>query len=131
MSFLDQADAAVNGEESVSADPEVLIVGGGPTGLLTANLLGQVGIKVLVVETRPGAVEEPRAVSIDDEAMRTLQAADLLELSSRGVVVPGTGTKYFGAKGQLLAYARGPAASLLRPPGQKPNRPAGVRADVA
>ena len=120
MSFLDQADAAVNGEESVSADPEVLIVGGGPTGLLTANLLGQAGIKVLVVETRPGAVEEPRAVSIDDEAMRTLQAAELLELSSRGVVVPGTGTKYFGARGQLLAYARGPAASSFGHPVKNP-----------
>jgi 3-(3-hydroxy-phenyl)propionate hydroxylase len=90
-------------------DVEVLIVGAGPTGLMTANLLGQAGIDVLVAERRPGAVTEPRAVSIDDEAMRTLQGAGLLGLASR-VVVPGTGTKYFGARGQLLAYAHGPAA---------------------
>ena len=102
------------------AEIDVLIVGGGPTGLFAANLLGRAGMNVLVVETRPGAVEEPRAVSIDDEAMRSLQAADLLELASRGVVVPGTGTKYFGARGQMLAYARGPATRPLGHPVKNP-----------
>lgn len=111
---------ARQGEEAVRSDPEVLIVGGGPTGLLAANLLGQAGIKVLVVERRPGAVEEPRAVSLDDEAMRSLQGAGLLELASRGVVLPGTGTKYFGARGQLLAYARGPAQSAFGHPVKNP-----------
>ena len=104
----------------MGSDPEVLIVGGGPTGLLAANLLGQSGIKVLVVERRPGAVEEPRAVSLDDEAMRSLQGAGLLELASRGVVLPGTGTKYFGARGQLLAYARGPATPPFGHPVKNP-----------
>lgn len=101
-------------------DTDVLIVGGGPTGHFAANLLGQAGVNVLVVETRPGAVDEPRAVSIDDEAMRSLQTAELLELASRGVVVPGTGTKYFGARGQLLAYARGPAERPFGHPVKNP-----------
>ena len=100
-------------------DIEVLIVGAGPAGLMTANLLGQAGIDVLVVELRPGAVTEPRAVSIDDESMRTLQGAELLKSASR-IVVPGTGTKYFGAQGQLLAYARGPATPPLGHPVKNP-----------
>ena len=118
MSPFDTAAGAR--QEPVGSDSEVLIVGGGPTGLLAANLLGQSGIKVLVVERRPGAVEEPRAVSLDDEAMRSLQGAGLLELASRGVVLPGTGTKYFGAKGQLLAYARGPAQPAFGHPVKNP-----------
>ena len=120
MSSFDTAAGAVRGEEPASSDPEVLVVGGGPTGLLAANLLGQSGIGVLVVESRPGAVEEPRAVSLDDEAMRSLQGAGLLELASRGVVLPGTGTKYFGARGQLLAYARGPAKFSFGHPVKNP-----------
>lgn len=102
------------------AEVDILIVGGGPTGLMAANLLGQSGVNAMVVETRPGAVEEPRAVSIDDEAMRTLQAAELLELASRDVVVPGTGTKYYGARGQLLAYARGPVSRPFSHPVKNP-----------
>jgi 3-(3-hydroxy-phenyl)propionate hydroxylase len=86
---------------------EVIIVGGGPTGLAVANALGMRGINVLLVERDPGVAELPRAVSIDDEAMRFTQAIGLLHEAER-VTLPGTGTKYFGARGQLLAYARGP-----------------------
>jgi len=85
---------------------EVIVVGGGPTGLAVANALGLRGINVLLVERDPGVAELPRAVSIDDEAMRFMQAIDLLDEAER-VTLPGTGTKYFGARGQLLAYARG------------------------
>jgi 3-(3-hydroxy-phenyl)propionate hydroxylase len=91
----------------MSTDAEVIIVGGGPTGLAAANDLGQRGIRVLLVEQDPGVAELPRAVSVDDEAMRYLQALGLREAAGR-VVLPGTGTKYYGARGQLLAYGRGP-----------------------
>lgn len=86
---------------------EVLIVGGGPTGLAAANALGLRGIDVLLVEQEPGVSELPRAVSIDDEAMRFMQALGLLD-AAEAVTLRGTGTKYFGTRGQLLAYARGP-----------------------
>lgn len=86
---------------------DVLIVGGGPTGLATANALGQRGVDLLLVEQDPGVAELPRAVSVDDEAMRLMQSLGLLD-EAQQVVLAGTGTKYYGARGQLLTYGRGP-----------------------
>lgn len=57
----------------------VLIVGGGPTGLTLANLLGSEGIDTTLVERNPGCVPEPRAVALDGESLRTLQAAGLAD----------------------------------------------------
>ncbi len=57
----------------------VAIVGGGPTGLTLANLLGVYGIQTLLIERNTATVHEPRAVSIDDESLRTMQAAGLVD----------------------------------------------------
>ena len=86
---------------------DVLIVGAGPTGLATANALGVRGIRCLLVEADQGLATLPRAVSVDDEAMRFMQSLGLAE-QARDIVIPGTGTKYFGADGRLLMYGRGP-----------------------
>jgi 3-(3-hydroxy-phenyl)propionate hydroxylase len=85
----------------------VLIAGAGPTGLAAANLLGRLGIRTTVIEQNGDLCEEPRAVSVDDEAMRLLQQLGLAE-AARSVVRPGTGTRFYGRGGQLLA--RSPAA---------------------
>jgi len=113
----EQAERA--GIRGVGESVDVLIVGAGPTGLALANLLGRLGSRVLVVETRVGTVTEPRAVSIDDESMRTLQAADLLDAAA-DVVLPGTGTHYYGANGRSLTYIRGPERSRLGFPIKNP-----------
>ena len=60
-------------------DWDVVVIGGGPTGLVAAHLLGRMGVRTLLVERNTGTVEAPRAVSIDDEALRTMQAAGVLE----------------------------------------------------
>jgi 3-(3-hydroxy-phenyl)propionate hydroxylase len=91
---------------TASAEVDVVIVGAGPTGLALANLLGRFGVRTLVAEARAGTGREPRAVSIDDEAMRTLQSACLLEAAA-GVVLPGTGTLYLDAAQKSLVYVRG------------------------
>ena len=98
---------------------DVLIAGAGPTGLALANLLGRFGSRVLVVETRASTVTEPRAVSIDDESMRTLQSADLLKAAA-DVVLPGTGTHYYGTNRRSLTYVRGPERSRLGFPIKNP-----------
>lgn len=84
-----------------SARYSVIIVGAGPTGLTLANLLGAHGIDVLLVERNPATVGEPRAVSIDDESLRTMQAAGLIDrvLSE---IVPGYGSEYFSRRGRMF-----------------------------
>ncbi|WP_155370837.1 bifunctional 3-(3-hydroxy-phenyl)propionate/3-hydroxycinnamic acid hydroxylase MhpA [Catellatospora vulcania] len=59
-------------------DVDVLIVGCGPVGALTANLLGRRGVRTLVVERSREPHGQPRAFSCDDEALRIYQQAGLL-----------------------------------------------------
>jgi 3-(3-hydroxy-phenyl)propionate hydroxylase len=54
---------------------DVLIVGAGPVGVLAANLLGQYGASVLLVDAGETVMEIPRAISFDNETARVLQAA--------------------------------------------------------
>ncbi|UUZ62093.1 bifunctional 3-(3-hydroxy-phenyl)propionate/3-hydroxycinnamic acid hydroxylase [Polaromonas sp. P1-6] len=80
----------------------VVIVGAGPTGLMLANLLGIQGIKTLVIERNTSTVGEPRAVTIDDESLRTVQATGLI-----GEVLPhvvqGYGVHYYSWRGKEFA----------------------------
>jgi len=55
----------------------VVIVGAGPTGLSAANLLGNAGIDTLLLERNATLSDIPRAISIDDEGLRTCQAMGL------------------------------------------------------
>ena len=80
----------------------IVIVGAGPTGLTLANLLGVYGVETLVLERNAATVHEPRAVSIDDESLRTMQAAGLVdEVMSQ--TVTGYGSHYFSASGRCFA----------------------------
>ena len=87
---------------AVTARRAVVIVGAGPTGLTLANLLGAEGVPALLVERNPTTVHEPRAVSIDDEALRTMQAAGLAE-EVLSTVVPGYGYRYLSPSGECFA----------------------------
>jgi 3-(3-hydroxy-phenyl)propionate hydroxylase len=80
----------------------VAIIGAGPTGLTLANLLGIYGVGCLLVERNAATVHEPRAVSIDDESLRTMQAAGLAAEVMSGTVA-GYGSHYFSARGRLFA----------------------------
>ena len=57
----------------------VLIVGAGPVGVTIANLLGTYGVKALVIDRSPEVLDYPRAVGLDDEALRTFQAAGVAQ----------------------------------------------------
>jgi 3-(3-hydroxy-phenyl)propionate hydroxylase len=97
----------------------VVVIGGGPSGMTLANLLGFAGIDVLLIERNPGTSDLPRAVSFDDESLRTFQACGL-EKEAYDLIMPGTGTKYYGAAGKLLAYQRGPAHPRFGHPVKNP-----------
>src|SRR6478609_7740110 len=58
---------------------DVLIIGAGPVGLTLANLLGQQGVDVILVEKSDELIDYPRAVGIDDEALRAMQTADIVD----------------------------------------------------
>ena len=59
-------------QPAVNHSVQVAIAGAGPVGLMMANYLGQMGIDVLVVEKLDKLIDYPRAIGIDDEALRTM-----------------------------------------------------------
>lgn len=68
------------------SDCDVLIVGGGPTGVTLAALLARRGVSVIVAEKDAAIFPLPRAAHIDHEGMRILQeagAADTVMATSR------------------------------------------------
>ena len=87
---------------------DVLIAGGGPTGVTLAVLLAQQGVSVLVAEKEAAIYPLPRAAHLDHEAMRILQAAgvaDAVAATSR------TTDRYdfLTAKGEVLLRFEGTA----------------------
>lgn len=83
----------------------VVVVGAGPTGLATANLLARYGVDVLLIERNATTVQEPRAVSIDDESLRTMQAIGVVDTVVSRVVL-GYGSDYFSAGGSCFLRVR-------------------------
>lgn len=58
---------------------DVVVIGAGPVGLAIANYLGQAGVQVLQIEKLDQLIDYPRAIGIDDESLRTVQAIGLVE----------------------------------------------------
>ena len=61
------------------ANYEVAIIGLGPVGAAFANILGQFGIKTVILEREAVTYNLPRAVMFDDEIMRLFQTMGLAE----------------------------------------------------
>lgn len=81
---------------------DVVIAGAGPTGLTLANLLGLYGVRTLLLEQNKATVGEPRAVSIDDESLRSLQMVGLAEIAL-AQMSPGYGSVYLDPKRRPFA----------------------------
>jgi 3-(3-hydroxy-phenyl)propionate hydroxylase len=91
----------------VRADTDVVVVGAGPVGMTAAALLAARGVEVTVLERNARTSDEPKAISLDDEALRVYQAAGLVDRILR-VIVPGIGTRYYDAEGRPVFQARSP-----------------------
>lgn len=65
---------------------DVAVVGYGPTGATAANLLGQQGLRVLVVERDPDIYGRARAISTDEEVMRVWQSVGLADRLQRDML---------------------------------------------
>jgi 3-(3-hydroxy-phenyl)propionate hydroxylase len=86
---------------------DVAIIGCGPAGATLANLLGQYGLSVLVLEREGEIYPLPRAIHFDGETMRVFETAGLrpqVESISR----PGLKGMYFNnAAGETLLIRAG------------------------
>jgi 3-(3-hydroxy-phenyl)propionate hydroxylase len=105
-------------------DCDVLVAGGGPTGVTLAILLAQRGVKVIVAEKEADIYPLPRAAHIDHECMRILQeagVADEVMKSSRRA----SRYDFLNARGEVLLRFEGadrtgpggwPAANMIHQP---------------
>lgn len=105
-------------------DCDVLIAGGGPTGVTLAILLARRGVKVIVAEKEADIYPLPRAAHIDHECMRILQeagVADEVMASSRRA----SRYDFLNAKGDVLLRFEGaeqigpggwPVANMIHQP---------------
>ncbi|KAD3633181.1 FAD-dependent oxidoreductase [Arthrobacter yangruifuii] len=102
-----------------TTETDVVIVGAGPVGMTAAALLAARGIRVIILEQRLGTSDEPKAISVDDEALRTYQQAGIVdEICS--IIVPGTGTRYYDADNEPLFQARAGVPYRLGHPFKNP-----------
>jgi resorcinol 4-hydroxylase (NADPH) len=97
----------------VSAD--VIVVGAGPTGLLSALLLAYRGHAVALIEKWPQPYALPRAVGISHESLRALQAAGVIDDLLPQLLFTSDGSRVrevCAADGEILATRRDKAESV-------------------
>lgn len=82
---------------------DVIIVGCGPVGAALTNLLGARGRRVAIADAYADVYDKPRAINLDQEALRTLQTAGLVDEIIEGCE-PHPGTDFLGADGELIKY---------------------------
>jgi 3-(3-hydroxy-phenyl)propionate hydroxylase len=92
----------------------VVICGAGPAGMVLAHLLGRQGIGTLVLERLEATVQEPRAIAIDGESLRTLQQIGLLE-GFYGELLTGIVAEYVDGEGVPLFSLDGGARPFGHP----------------
>jgi 3-(3-hydroxy-phenyl)propionate hydroxylase len=80
---------------------DVVVVGFGPSGAVAAALLGQAGIRTLVVDRTEEVYPKPRAIAMDHEIMRVFQNLGLAEAVQQ-FCEPFTPSEYYGVDGQLI-----------------------------
>src|SRR5229473_636724 len=71
-----------NLRSAANMDADVLIVGGGPTGLMLANQLGRRGIRAMIVDRHSGPAQQSRAMVVH---ARTLEIYSKLGIAERAL----------------------------------------------
>lgn len=69
--------ASINVPEQDST--EVVICGGGPTGMMLSALLGQMGVPNILLEREPNIVTDPRGIALDEDGIRCVQAIGMYD----------------------------------------------------
>ena len=86
----------------------VVVVGAGPTGVVAALALAVQGVRTVLLERRTELHPLPRAVHLDDEAVRVLQSVGVGP-AFRAISRPGRGLRLLDADLRTMAeFPRGP-----------------------
>ncbi|MGD9796254.1 MAG: bifunctional 3-(3-hydroxy-phenyl)propionate/3-hydroxycinnamic acid hydroxylase [Acidimicrobiia bacterium] len=91
--------------EPEQINTDVLIVGAGPCGITLANLFGVYGINAVLIDRETSIIDFPRAVGIDDESLRTCQAAGAVNEVLRDCV-QNTPIRYYTSWGRCFAHVK-------------------------
>jgi 3-(3-hydroxy-phenyl)propionate hydroxylase len=73
---------------ALPSDVDVLVTGLGPVGATLAVLLGRQGVRTLVIDKATDIFMAPRAIALDNEALRILQLAGLEDFAFDKCVIP-------------------------------------------
>ncbi|MFD8820016.1 FAD-dependent oxidoreductase, partial [Streptomyces sp. NPDC059627] len=92
-------------DEPFSADLPVVIIGAGPVGVTVALLLARRGVRSVVLERHRDVDPLPRALVVDDEVRRILQAAGVGE-EFAAIARPGNGLRLLDARHRVMAEFR-------------------------
>jgi 2-polyprenyl-6-methoxyphenol hydroxylase-like FAD-dependent oxidoreductase len=104
--------------DSSSQDVDVLVVGGGPVGLVVAGLLGAAGIHTLLIERNPSTSHHPRASGVHPRTMELFRQWGIAD-DVRGVAVPPERSQGFGWMTRLNGQELGQL--LFADPDQPPS----------
>lgn len=102
---------------------DVAIIGYGPTGVTAANLLGQQGLNVVVLERDPDVYGRARAISTDEEVMRIWQQVGLADTLQRDML-PGGVVAFVDAEGKPFSEVQPASRGAGHPPQQFIYQPA-------
>jgi len=91
---------------------DVALVGYGPVGAMLACQLAQQGLTVVAFEREAAVYSLPRAIALDSECMRMMQAVGLADRLQAEMTI-GRGMRFVNAQGELLI-------EWSRPPGFGP-----------